>query len=113
MPSARFAPSARRDLIEATQGIAKHNPEAAARLRLGVAKAARILGEHPYVGNLRPSVANEPYRFLGLRGLPYLVVYIPDRRPPLILRVLHTARDLQEVLRDLRDDEGDFGSSRG
>jgi toxin ParE1/3/4 len=101
MTNARLAPAARRDLLEAARWIAKDNPAAAAALREGVAKVAQILGEHPYVGNLRPAVANVPYRFLGLTGFPYLVVYNPDRRPPLILRVLHTARDLPEALRDL------------
>ncbi|MGD0104116.1 MAG: type II toxin-antitoxin system RelE/ParE family toxin [Rhodopila sp.] len=101
MTSARLAPSARRDLVEASRWIARDNPAAATALREGVAKVARILGEQPYIGNLRPAVADARYRFLGLTGLPYLVVYNPDRRPPLILRVLHTARDLPEVLRDL------------
>jgi toxin ParE1/3/4 len=101
MTDARLAPSARRDLLEASRWIAKDNPAAAAALREGVAKVAQTIGEHPHVGNLRPAVANAPYRFLGLTGFPYLVVYNPDRRPPLIVRVLHTARDLPEVLRDL------------
>jgi toxin ParE1/3/4 len=100
MTSARLAPAARRDLLEATRWIAADNPTAAVALREGVAKVARILGEH-LIGNLRPAVANSPFRFLGLTGFPYVVVYNPERRPPLIVRVLHTARDLPEVLRDL------------
>lgn len=101
MTSARLAPAARRDLIETSRWIAEDNPAAAVALREGVAKVAQILGEHPYGGSLRPAVADGPYRFFGLTGLPYLVVYNPDRRPPLIPRILHTARDLPEVLRDL------------
>jgi toxin ParE1/3/4 len=101
MTSARLAPAARRDLIEAMRWIARDNPAAAAGLREGVANAARILGEHPYIGGLRLGVANIPYRFLGLTGFPYLIVYDPDRRPPLIVRVVHGSRDLPEVLRDL------------
>jgi toxin ParE1/3/4 len=98
---ARLAPSARRDLLEATRLIAKENPTAAIALREAVAKVALTLGEHPDVGELRPTVANAPYRFLGLTGFPYLVDYDPEKRPPLIVRVLHGARDLPEVLRDL------------
>jgi toxin ParE1/3/4 len=101
MTSARLAPAAGRDLIEAMRWIARDNPAAAAGLREGVAKAARILGEHPYIGGLRPAVADIPYRFLGLTGFPYLIVYDPDRRPPLIVRVVHGSRDLPEVLRNL------------
>jgi toxin ParE1/3/4 len=98
---ARLAPAARRDLLEAARWIAKDNPAAATALREGIAKVARILGEHLLIGSLRPAVADPPFRFLGLTGLPYLVVDNPDRTPPLILRVLHAARDLPEVLRDL------------
>ncbi len=79
----------------------KDDPAAAVALREGLANVTRILGEHPYVGALRPAAANLPYRFLGLTGLPYIVVCNPDRRPLLIVRVLHAARHLHEVLRDL------------
>jgi len=37
---------------------------------------------------------------MGLTGFPYLIVYNDARRPPLILRILHAARDLPEALRD-------------
>jgi toxin ParE1/3/4 len=101
MIRARLAPAARRDLVEASRWIAKDNPAAAGALRAGVAKAALILAEHPYNGSLRPAVADIPFRFLPLTGFPYLVVYDPDARPPLIVRVLHDARELPAVLHDL------------
>jgi toxin ParE1/3/4 len=101
MIRARLAPAARQDLVEASRWIAKDNPAAADALRAGVAKAALILGEHPYIGGLRPAVADIPFRFLPLTGFPYLIVYDSDARPPLIVRVLHDARDLPAVLRDL------------
>jgi len=40
-------------------------------------------------------------RFLAVHGFPYLLVYNADRRPPLIVRVLHGARDLPSLLRGL------------
>jgi toxin ParE1/3/4 len=101
MIRARLAPAARRDLLEAARWIAKDNPAAAIALGEGVARTARMIGDHPYIGELRPAVASSPYRFLGLTGFPYLIVYNPDTRPPLIVRVLHGARDLPEVLREL------------
>jgi toxin ParE1/3/4 len=50
----------------------------------------------------RPEIADEPLRFAVVRGFPYLVLYDPTADPPLILRVLHGARNLPEVLRDFR-----------
>jgi len=38
---------------------------------------------------------------LVVRGFPYLVVSNPERRPPSIVRIVHGARDLPEVLKDL------------
>jgi toxin ParE1/3/4 len=96
-----LAPAARRDLAEASRWIAKDNPAAADALRGGVARAALLLGEHPYTGTARPAVADSPLRFLPLTGFPYLIVYDPDARPILILRVLHDGRDIPAILRDL------------
>jgi plasmid stabilization system protein ParE len=48
-----------------------------------------------------PELAEEPHRFIMLTGFPYVIVYNADRNPPLILRVLHGARDLPIILRNL------------
>ena len=101
MTSAAFAPRARRDLLAAVRWIAKNNPAAARVLRDTVADVADRIGVHPSIGVLRPDIASEPYRFLVLTGFPYLIVYNAARRPPLILRILHGARDLPELLREL------------
>jgi len=100
MSAARLAPRARRDLLAAVQWIAKDNPAAARALRDAVAEAARRIGEYPEIGRLRPDIADAPYRFVTLTGFPYVIVYNSERQPPLILRVLHGARDLPELLRD-------------
>ena len=96
-----LAPRARRDLLEAARWIAKDNPSAALGLRNAVAAAARTIGEHPRIGVLRPDLAGEPVRFLALTGYPYVMIYDAEPAPPLILRILHGARDLPDVLRDL------------
>jgi toxin ParE1/3/4 len=36
-----------------------------------------------------------------LTGFPYVIVYTAARNPPLIVRILHGARDLPEILRGL------------
>jgi toxin ParE1/3/4 len=101
MSAAVFAPAARRDLLAAARWIAKDNPVAAQALRDAVARAAEHIGEHAHMGRLRPELAPETYRFVSLTGFSYIVVYNAERCPPLIVRILHTARDLPELLRNL------------
>lgn len=98
MSAARLSPRARRDLIEAARWIARDDPQAATALRNAIVVAARRIGEHSGSGRERPQVLDPPGRFLVLTGFPYVLVYDADRRPPLVLRVLHGARDLPEVL---------------
>jgi len=49
-------------------------------------------------GAPRPTLADTRYRFLALRGFPYLLVYTADTEPPRVLRVLHMARDIPMLL---------------
>lgn len=99
MAAALLSPRARRDLLSAVSWIAKDNQVAAQGLRHAVVGAAERIGTHPQIGTLRLELADEPIRFLVLTGYPYVIVYDADQTPPLILRVLHGARDLPSVLR--------------
>lgn len=99
MTAALLSPAARRDLPTATQWIAADNPIAARGLRDSVAKAARRIGAHPDIGLRRLELADQRYRFLPLTGFPYVIVYNSARQPPLIVRVLHTSRDLPNALK--------------
>jgi len=101
MPAAVLSPRARRDLLEAIAWIAKDNRPAARGLRGAVVAAAKRLGELPQLGRVIPELAGEPVRFLPLTGYPYILVYDADLKPPLILRVLHGARDLPDVLANM------------
>ena len=100
MTRAVLSPAAERDILEIIEWIASENPVAARGLRVAVDKLAATIGEHPRIGALKPHLASPPIRFFPIRGFPYVVVYTPDRDPPLIVRVLHGARDLPEVLRE-------------
>jgi toxin ParE1/3/4 len=88
-------------LLEAIRWIAQDNPTAARALRDTVAQSAKRIGTHPLIGTPRPELADLPYRFVNLTGFPYVVVYNSERRPPLIVRILHGARDLPALLGDL------------
>ena len=98
MSPAKFAPLARRDLQAAARWIARENPTAARALRLSVSIAAKRIGRYPLIGVSRPDLAREGYRFLTLTGFPYVMVYDSEAKPPLVLRVLHGARDLDDAL---------------
>ncbi len=101
MTVARLAPRARRDLLAASQWISQDNPQAAQALRDAVLVGAQRIGDHPDIGVIRPELADVPYRFLFLTGFSYVLVYNAAFTPPLILRILHGARDLPELLKDL------------
>ena len=98
MTRAVLSPAAERDILEIVEWIASENPVAARGFRAALDKLAATIGEHPRIGALKPQLASPPTRFFPVRGFPYVVVYTPDRDPPLIVRVLHGARDLLEVL---------------
>lgn len=103
MTTALLSPAARRDLLTAIRWIAQDNPGAARALRDTLARRAQRISTHTLVGTQRPDLAAPPYRFVSLTGFPYIVVYNAERRPPLIVRILHGARDLPVVLGDLPD----------
>ena len=100
MTRAALSPAAERDILEIVEWIASENPAAARGLRTALDKVATTIGEHPRIGVLKARLASPPIRFLPIRGFPYVVVYTPEADPPMILRVLHGARDLPEVLRE-------------
>jgi toxin ParE1/3/4 len=82
--------------------IAQDSPRAADDLRIAIRRAARQLGEHPQSGQQRLDLAPETVRFLTISGWPYILAYRANSTPPRILRVLHGARDLPDVLNDLK-----------
>lgn len=96
-----FAPAARADLRQAAAWIARDNPAAARALRDAALHSAARLGANPRLGAYRPALGAERFRFLLLRGFPYVMAYAADTDPPRILRVLHTARDLPAILAGL------------
>ena len=65
--------------------------------------AARLIGARPLAGRQRPELLPGPYRFWSLVRFSYVMVYDPETDPVLILRLVHTRRDLPRALADLRD----------
>jgi toxin ParE1/3/4 len=97
---ARFTRRARAELREASAWIAASNRSAAIDFRTAVASLARLIGEHAEVGPERHDIVRPPYRVFVVRGFSYVIIYDPTRRPPVIVRVVHEARDLPDLLSD-------------
>ena len=100
MTAARLTRAASAELSDAARRIAGDNPQAARGLRSAVEAALDRLGRFPESGTARPELAAAPIRFWFLPCYPYVLVYDSAARPPLVLRVVHAARDLPALLRD-------------
>jgi toxin ParE1/3/4 len=101
MKPAILSSTAREEFLEAIRWIARDDPSAAQALKIAVYRASANLGNHPLSGHVRIELASPPVRFLSMTGFPYIIVYDPSLKPPVILRFLHGARDLPELLENL------------
>jgi toxin ParE1/3/4 len=99
--AAAFSRRARRDLLQAADWISRDNRAAAQALLDAVVRLAGLIGTHPDMGRVRPELAHPDFRFLSVTGFPYIIVYSTRTGRPTIVRVIHSARDLPRVLRDL------------
>jgi toxin ParE1/3/4 len=88
-------------LFTAADRIADDNPRAAEALIDGVEAAAARIGGHPQIGVVRPHLLRPAFRFLTLSSFPYLIIYNAERDPPEIVAIIHGARNLPPLLRDL------------
>jgi toxin ParE1/3/4 len=88
-------------VLSAARRIARENGPAARPFRNALLRAAQCIGQYKECGALRSDLADPPFRFLLLSGFPYVIVYNPEREPPLIVRILHGAHDLPEILKRL------------
>lgn len=95
---------AKRDLVECATYIGSGSPISAERFLEAAEAAFESLAAMPGMGALR-EVMNP--RLAGLRSWPitgfrnYLIFYRPTRRGIRILRVLHGARDIENLLRQM------------
>jgi len=98
-----FAPQAAADLDDAVGWLLDNAaaPATAERLLSAVLDAGERLALRPQLGRRRPDLLPDPFRFWSLPRFGLLLVYDPTTSPALILRVLHTARDLGPLLADL------------
>ena len=81
--------------------IGKDSPRSALSLRIAVSRAAQRIGTFPGIGAERPDWTTRTIRFLTLKRFPYVIVYDPEKSPPLILRVAHASRDMASLLAEI------------
>lgn len=76
--------------------IASDNVESADRILDALESALVKLAKNPGIGHWREELADKSHRFWLVNS--YLIVYRHEAKPLQIVRVLHTARDVQSIL---------------
>jgi len=71
-------------------------PDLADRMRDEIFDGLRAVVRKPNLGHFRPDLANELLRFWRVRR--YLIIYRSEAKPIQVVRILHSARDVQAVL---------------
>ena len=99
-PAFQVAHAAAKDIDEILEYILLNGGrQAAVRVTERLHADLRLLSGRPELGHLRHDLTRAQVRFW--RVWSYMVVYRPDAEPIEIVRVLHGARDLRELLEDL------------
>lgn len=95
----QFTPQAVEDLDAVWWFIAENNREAADRVESEILATCHRLAKHPLMGTRRGDITPLPVRFWTLTTFPnYVIVYRPDTDPLQVVAVLHSKRNLKEVL---------------
>src|SRR5690242_13987031 len=85
---------AQRDLVSLWRFIAQDNADAADRMIDRILVRTTLLSELPEIGRRRPELG-EDKRSMVVE--PYLIIYRPSQHGIAVLRVLHTAQDIDEI----------------
>lgn len=95
----RLSGPAKEDLWEIWGYLAEHaSLDIADRVVSELHEAMEKLVERPKSGHLRTDLAGETLRFWRVHS--YLVVYLPESTPLVVVRVLHGARDVKTMLEE-------------
>jgi len=96
-------PEALSDLDEIWEFIARDNLDAADRVLREIYEAFQSLANFPHRGHFRPDLTSHPLRFHIVRN--FLIAYVPDEKPLLVLAVLHGRRNPRVLAALLRERE--------
>ena len=91
-----LTPRAEQDIGDIWDYIADDNIEAADRVLDAVENALHRIAKNPGIGHMREELADRRHRFLLVYS--YLIVYRSETKPLQVIRILHAARDVQNIL---------------
>lgn len=101
MPSA-LLPNAKRQALDITRHYLREaNPDVARAFAASLRRARDHITAFPESGSLRFATITglDGLRFWPLAGFPYLLFYRIEAGTPVVLAILHTARDIPAGLR--------------
>ena len=99
MAAFRLTPSAEEHVADIVEFIATDNQDAAVRLRHSLYSAFELLASRPGIGHTRDDLTERSLKFWSVYS--YLVVYDPASDPLAIIAVLHGARDVAQILKEI------------
>ena len=100
MSSYQFTPQAVEDLFEIWSHIAGDDLDAANRIEDAVHAACALLAETPRAGSVREDLTALPLRFWLVKPYrSYWIVYDPETMPLRVIRIMHAARNIPQILR--------------
>ena len=94
-------PRAAQDITEIWEFIAEDNPLAAGRVREDILDAIRGLVPFPSQGHFRTDLTSRLIRFQTIRE--YLIAYIPDEKPLIVIAILHGRRSPRVLAAIIRE----------
>lgn len=95
----QLAEAAQRQVDEIGVFIAEDSIEAALKVYDALEEAFELLAESPGVGHTREDLTDRPLKFWSV--FSYLVVYDPASAPLTVVAVLHGARDVGQLLKNI------------
>ena len=90
-----FSPQTDEDLLEIAFYIAQDNPEAALSFLARIERICAVIAASPEIGRRRAELGPD------VRSFPldrYVIFYVPTKGGIEVLRVLHGARDIPNIL---------------
>jgi plasmid stabilization system protein ParE len=97
MSSYQLSAAARLDLLQIWNYLADSvSISVADRVVADLRAAVRKLAASPFLGHIRSDLTNRPALFYRVHS--YFIIYDPKSKPLYVIRVLHSARDIESLL---------------
>ena len=99
MRSYEVSAAARLDLLQIWNYLAERSSlDLATRIVRDIQRAIEAVARKPSLGHPRSDLTTRPVMFYRVHS--WLIIYVRNRSPLYVLRVLHSARDIKRILAD-------------